>query len=443
MSKALISFLGTNDYLECRYRLDGSKSDYPVKYIQEDMALRFCKEWTAHDEIRIFTTRKAKKINWRNNGHVDHKSKKTLPNRGLEERLQKIDSKATIRQMEIAEGNTESEIWEIFEAVYNSLRENEEILFDITHGFRSIPMLFMSLMGYARLLKNISVDGIYYGAFEVLGNFQAVKAMDMEKRIAPVFDLTSFAHILEWTEATQSFVKNGSAREFARLASTRIGPMLKESKGKDQTAKKIALIMKGIERISKNILMNRGTEIVNYDYELLKQNIQDLNTEDVTIKPLVPLIGKAEKKIEKFMKEDVLNGFHAVEWAMDHDLYPQAITMLQESMVTLILSDEGLDWGKQSNRIAVSSAIKLFSMKDKKFNTAADLDQSLANRLLSNGRVEQFYHVFEGLRGIRNDVSHCGFITDEDNHSRSAESIREKFMNIYHDVKQIFLVISN
>lgn len=437
MSKTLISFLGTNDYLECLYRLDNdSKSEYPVKYIQEDMAMRFCKGWTSDDNIKIFTTRKALKMNWRDNGHIERQTKKTIPNQGLAHRLQNIDTNAIISQINIPDGNSEAEIWDIFEIVYNSLGENEEIIFDITHGFRSIPMLFMALMGYARLLKNIAVDGIYYGAFEMLGDFQTVKAMDMAKRIAPVFDLTSFAHILEWTEATQSFVKNGSAKEFARLAGTRIGPMLKASKGKDQTAKTMGQITRAVEQISKNILMNRGREIVQYDYEWLKQSILDLDTGDVTIKPLVPLIDKAEKKIEKFMKDDVLNGLHAVEWAMDHDLYPQAITMLQESLISLILSDEELDWGKQSNRDAVSSAIKLFSMKNEEIKVKKGLDQELVKHLLSNAAVEQLYDIFESLRGLRNDVSHGGFITDVNNRSRTAVSIEERFIKIYDDVKQ-------
>jgi len=115
--------------------------------------------------------------------------------------------------------------------------------------------------------------------------------------------------------------------------------------------------------------------------------------------------------------------------------------MLQESIVTLILSGEGLDWGEQSNRDTVSSAIKLLSMKNKKIQRSSGLDNDLLERLLSNTAMNHLYHAFESLRGLRNDVSHCGFITDVNNHARSAESIKERFVKIYDEVKQKLLLI--
>ncbi|MDY0223496.1 MAG: TM1812 family CRISPR-associated protein [Desulfobacterium sp.] len=123
------------------------------------------------------------------------------------------------------------------------------MLIDITYGFRSLPVLLMTLIGYSRLLKNISVSGIYYGAFEVLGNYTSASEIPEEKRIAPIFDLTSFEQIIEWTQATQSFVKNGAAKDLELLANRQINPVLTDSQGADPAAKTMGVIVKGIENI--------------------------------------------------------------------------------------------------------------------------------------------------------------------------------------------------
>ncbi|WP_425505358.1 CRISPR-associated DxTHG motif protein [Thermosulfurimonas marina] len=72
--------------------------------------------------------------------------------------------------MEVWEGRSEEEIRDNFRKVIENLSEGEEVFFDITHSFRSLPMLNLVALSYARVLKGIRIRGIYYGAFEVLGS---------------------------------------------------------------------------------------------------------------------------------------------------------------------------------------------------------------------------------------------------------------------------------
>lgn len=39
--------------------------------------------------------------------------------------------------------------------------EGDEIIFDITHSFRSIPMLAITIMNYAKVLKNCKLKEVY------------------------------------------------------------------------------------------------------------------------------------------------------------------------------------------------------------------------------------------------------------------------------------------
>lgn len=442
MAKAFISFLGTGNYTNCRYSFK-NEAGRVVKYVQEDIVSRFCTDWNREDEIRIFTTDEAKKLNWDDNGHKQKGSeeKRQIINTGLGKRLENMKLNPSVKRYDIPVGHSEEEIWQIFQTVYDSLKDNDEIIFDITHSFRSIPMLFMVLIGYARLTKNISVKAIYYGAFEILGHPSEVeKNIPEDERVAPVFDLTSFEKLIEWTEATHSFVKNGSASELASLANTDIGLVMKKSCGKEDknAAQDIGSIVRGINIISQNIMLNRGAELINgYDYGLLKENIKNIENSDIFIKPLAPLMKVIEKKIEGFVKDDVKSGFKAVEWCVEHGLYQQAITMLQENVVTLILAKENLDWGVKDNRDAASDAVKLIAdkkavFKEQRYDSSESADR--VKNLMNNPILIEFARDLESLRSIRNDVNHGGFITEIDNKAKSFQVIKDKFKKSYNDI---------
>ena len=63
--KVFISFLGTNNYVECCYSND---EHYPVRFIQETLIRETCKDWTTNDHIYIFCTTDAETRNWVDNG---------------------------------------------------------------------------------------------------------------------------------------------------------------------------------------------------------------------------------------------------------------------------------------------------------------------------------------------------------------------------------------
>jgi CRISPR-associated Csx2 family protein len=441
MSKVFISFLGTSDYLNCRYSLDDAPGGV-VKYVQEDLVQRCCKAWTPEDEIRIFTTADAVVKNWQDNGHKDWKTNETKTTMGLEKTLEKLSNQAKVKKIDIPMGNSEEEVWEIFHQVYSTLRENEEIVMDITHGFRSLPVLLMALIGYSRLLKNISVTGLYYGAFEILGTPGEASKIPEDQRIAPVFDLTSFEQIIEWTEATQSFVKNGAAKELKRLTDKQINPVLKHSGGESPPAKAMGNIVRGIETICRNISMNRGADIIQYDYEQIKSHIQLLPKDDIFIKPLVPLFSVIENKIAPFARDDINNGFKAVDWCVFHGMIQQAITMLQENMVTFLLVQVGEDWGVKKNRTAVSETMKIVSEAKSKSGRAITPDGDekqgpLIEKLKEHPFLLHLVKSFEKLRSIRIDVNHGGYNKEENDRARSSLSIQDKFDQLYKEICKI------
>lgn len=82
--------------------------------------------------------------------------------------------------------------------------ENDEIYFDITHSFRSLPMYEFLTIEYLKATrqKNFKIGLISYGMFEVS------KANNNK---TPIVDMTQIVDILEWIKAVEEFNKFGTA----------------------------------------------------------------------------------------------------------------------------------------------------------------------------------------------------------------------------------------
>ena len=64
---------------------------------------------------------------------------------------------ADLEAIDIAGGRTEMEMWQIFETVIDAVDDGEQVIFDITHGFRSLPFLSFLAAAYLRVIKNSSI----------------------------------------------------------------------------------------------------------------------------------------------------------------------------------------------------------------------------------------------------------------------------------------------
>ena len=63
---------------------------------------------------------------------------------------------AEVQRIFIPKGQSEQEIWEIFQIVYDRLKSGDEVIFDITHAFRSIPMLAITI--FSKKIENKEND---------------------------------------------------------------------------------------------------------------------------------------------------------------------------------------------------------------------------------------------------------------------------------------------
>jgi CRISPR-associated DxTHG motif protein len=95
-----------------------------------------------------------------------------------------------IQSVDIPDGRNDEELWAIFQAVVDAVDPGEQLIFDITHGFRSLPFLSFLAVAYLRVVKNIQLKGVYYGNFEA-------RDQSVTPNRTPVIDLTPFVDLLD------------------------------------------------------------------------------------------------------------------------------------------------------------------------------------------------------------------------------------------------------
>lgn len=421
MSKILISFLGSNNYKECVYESEDKGKSSVVQYFQSAIAeLYLAKD----DKCYIFLTKDAEKKNW---------SK-------LETEFKKYNQNI-IPVKNVPEGYSTEQIWDIFQIVYERINEKDDIILDITHGFRSLPMLTSLLLNYAKALKNITVNRILYGAFEVLGPSHLIENEypDPKDRVAKIVDLTSFNFVQEWTYASRAFIETGSTEPLTNIAKIELAPLQKETKGSNATINALNGIIKQLPAMEMEILTNRGKLLLESEkISNIKTFIDSLkDADDEHLPALINLLNSIKSKLKGFGEDKLQNWMASVKWCIDHKLWQQAITQLQEGIVTQLCLNHDKAYTDISNRNLFSSLLTVINIKLPESKWLGELKDQLefAHQLKTNDDIHKLSPTFAKLTQLRNDINHGGY---SNKNNLDTSSLSEQVTTCYENVAKIF-----
>lgn len=424
--KVFISFLGSNNYLETYYSFEGKKSEQPVRFIQEDLVKRLCNEWTKDDRILIFCTDDSKTKNWLNDGHGDEKLE------GLEYRLKSLKLPIQIEMTEISEGFSEEEIWSIFNSVYGKLQEEDEIYFDVTHSFRSIPLFSTILFNYAHYLKRTNLVGVYYGAFEKLGPAYMVRHIPVEERIAPIINLTSIVRLQELTSAANNLHQYGKMSTLSDLISV--------VEGKGKVKQDVNCIKKKMKEF--DLAISTCKLDVIKDGKLigeLQERIKAVKEIPTLSQAHRELIAKVENEINVFKPIDTYENVEtAVDWARKYGMIQQAYTLAEELTISKVkdfLLPKYEILRTEDNkmcRVFISALLSLDIKREEYKNEKKDL-KCLFYELLSLEIIKELRPYYMELANNRNIINHAKK-TDKDlvkEFDKKYDKIREILSDVH------------
>jgi CRISPR-associated Csx2 family protein len=432
LRKVFISFLGANPYQEARY-YDASKPgerklSARTAYVQEALLELCLPPWSASDAFYIFTTEHALKENYERR-ILRYKSESEYDERGLRVALEEARARGRLPHFErflIKDGHSEEEIWAVFQAVFDRIEEGDHIYLDVTYGFRSLPMLAVVLLHYARVVKRCTVSAIYYGNYEA--GREESKNKGVPEVAAPILNLNSLVELQEWTSAAAEFLRSGSAEGLKELtAQEALGQRLSE--------------------LSRAIATCRGLEVCrDFDVDALKTVVAGAKANSSIEQQLRPLLDKIEEKMASFERAHTLkNGLAAVEWCLQHHQIQQGITFLKEVLTTHVIEQicGKLEITNELYRDMADHALrKRHSYKNSKHlkgKTEQEKQQIQEQYTLmleyvkGKGSLSDCFKRFTSY--VRNDINHCGFRDKP----MSAEELEEDLRKAYEQIRYTLL----
>ena len=421
--KVFISVLGTGFYGECVYKMGEFTSD-TTRFIQQATLQMLTQqkvggEWTKDDQIYIVLTEKAKADNWEvpNDTRHNPKTGKEEPYIGLKSVLEQMQLPTPIEVIDIPDGNNEKELWDIFYKVYTVLEDGDELYFDLTHGFRYLPMLVLVLGNYAKFLKHTEVRSLTYGNYEA-----SVKTIQ---------DVTPLAVLQDWTNAAADYLEHGDAKSLQKCARRGLTPLFSKGVEQIQTAREIDRFCKKLHSFCELLIFNRGFDIIAANECLaLQQTSVQFSDKCISLTPLQPLFESIRKSTNDFSADNPYNMIFAAKLCLERNNFQSAITLLQEGLVTILCSRHNLNPSIKKERDLVGRAFeKCFRNNNQKVEPYAptdDISESIIDSITTDPiMTSENVELFIDVQQPRNDYNHAGMNDNPTGVAKLKKLIRE------------------
>jgi CRISPR-associated Csx2 family protein len=378
----LITVIGTGRYEPVKYRF-AAGSEYETKFFPEAV-VRWCK--SAEVEVHVLLTDDA-----RNNQNWS----------GCREALLRHVDETAIHEVPIPDGKNEQELWQIFQAITQIVQDGDHLIIDITHGFRSLPMLATLAVAYLRQVRNATVERILYGAYEA-------RSKQNGSEVAPVFDLTPFVSLLDWLTAAKIFMTTGDGRELAELMENAQNQAFRERA--PNPPRQLKSLARSVREVSENLLTSRVPVLAQSTQTLQEKLGDDTLTAEIRdwLPPLVPLFNQIEQRYARFAKDDLSTQLELIRWYEAHGHLVQAYTLAREWLVNYELHKRGL-WESRNNK-GVREEVET-DLREVGQPANSDEPQNAQNVVAD---------LWRRLGDYRNDIAHCGFRE----HSKPAETLK-------------------
>lgn len=389
----LLSFVGTGTLKETTYCLGGRTRR--TAFIQEALC-----DFFPVDSVVLFTTQGALKKNYPAISDL-------VP-----------DARAIL----IPDGRDEKELWKIFTLVEEQVEPRDEIVFDITHGFRSLPFIAFLSSAYLREIKEATLHSVVYGALEA-----------NDEQGTPVFDLTPFMGILDWMGGVRSFMNHGDAGRLQALIREVVASARKDT-GQEKKPVKLAGFANQLENFTLATRLSQPIEAIEVAGKIIEMLPTAVDEVAHFIPPLGPVLDQIEG-LSAFVAPGTesksglgIEHLHAqrnlIQYQIERGLYMQAVSLAREWMVSLFLFSTGdtalwLDpqYRKEAEK-ALSGGVKKKQGMDYKPSVYSPWFESLAE-------FETCASIWDTVSSLRNDIDHCGMRIQKTRAKRMKEKVQE------------------
>ncbi len=313
MAKVFISFLGTGGgnpesstpgYNAVSYHFDGSKTT-ETRFAQRSILEKHGIE--TFDAVCLLMTAQSKRKH--RDLLVDE-----LIGIGLDAPKQLIeDDSITTNQ------NTEQQ-WAWFDSLQKLINDGDQVIFDFTHGFRSVPIIFSTAISFLQKVKRFELLHAYYGY------------SDQATQYSEIIDMAKFYRINEWADGVARLVDMADASKLAELA----------DEGQDDgfaalNDQKLTQALRDLTDLIKNIDVNNVGKKADEALTLIAAKQQQCSGADAQLLKMVhdKFIGLAIQGSGRYDHNYFQLQLVLTEMLLKHGLHMQAFTVMRECIASI------------------------------------------------------------------------------------------------------------
>lgn len=389
-----ITFLGATTAFETTYVLDDGR-EHTAPFFGVALA-RFIPDLT----MRVFVTEKARETHFaRFEALVE-------------------DFTADVQPVDIPDGRTDAELWTVFQRVVDVVEPEESVIFDITHGYRSLPFLAFLSAAYLRTVKRARLEAVYYGAFEA-------KDQSTPPR-APVIDLTRFVELFDWMVGANRFVQFGDARDLAQLLTAQHERIKPDPRTTDKAAMSawssspLKRAASNLTRASRALRVVRPAEAMDASEKIRTQLPDAVHSSQAMARPFTLLsqhildsfapIALSETEQHQNPARALAVERNLIGWYLKRNQTFQAVALAREWLVSWIMAQVGMA-GQIMDKDARWKIERAIGRHVQQFQAKSSVEEELDEALpdVSNlPNINDLAQFFNQLGELRNDLMHAG-----------------------------------
>jgi len=394
MAKVYISFLGIGSYKKEKdifeydpaiYELDG-KSSSRTEFVQAaELELLGADRF---DRVIIVATQKSFDTHFA----------------ALRQRLEDVGAK-NITHLIIDDDMSAEGQWSWFEQILDHIEPGTRLTADLTHGFRSFPIVFSTAMNFLQKAKNIELEAVYYGAY------------DANRNLVPIVNMREFYVINEWAEAVSRLVEDADARKLAKVTETTPGFQAGELNDPELVA-----VFQDLTNAIRNVDVNNVAAKANAALELIQEKekrasvtgkllvklVMDKFSSLTTLEPLSGLYDKAYFAVQ----------LEIIRILLEHKLFMQAYTAMREligsiGMIGLDKVKVGNADGRGKRKFFAEVFVNMFQFEEDEWKFKGEMEWTKEkllpyyNKLRSLGIEEKLREFSTELADYRNGFDHA------------------------------------
>lgn len=392
--RTFISFLGTGNYNQVRYAFPDGRA-ITTRYVQ-----RAILEWCgvdSFDRVLVLMTSQSSEKHW-----------KPLNAELLEagvppERLRSDDS--------IRADQGEAAQWSWFDRLIEHIPEGSEVVFDFTHGFRSVPIVFSTAISYLRKARGIRLRHAFYGYQVELGSPDGI-----------MVEMTRFYRINDWADAVARLIEAADAGPLAELA-------VDEPEASSFHALQDQELIAAIRRLNQAVKDIHVDAVGEAAREALTRIRSRLDGTDAADQHLLRMILDKFGQLGDQLETDTYDRAYfeiqlgLAEMLLEHELHMQAFTVLREYVASLAMlgvtgkyakprrqSKDGRKYRKQFG----DRFVRMCDNLEEKWEWTSDCDKSRVEHLTpywealkEAGIAQRLQVLVPRLTKIRNAFDHA------------------------------------